>query len=317
MNKRLIILILLLSNIVFAETKQELVVIPKFTHPFFERIHYGCQKSASELNNVNCRYEAPRTMDVTEQVKILEDILNQDIAGIAIAPVSSAAIARVLKNSNKKNIPVITFDSDLRANDKALRKTYIGSNNENIGIELAKLLMKIRPQGGTYMIQAGEPPAENLKERLNGFLKTIDNSIWKEVAGSPTYCNASSQLAVQQLEDTLIANPNLNAYVALGAWPQVAKQGYMQVVDNHINRVKNNELVLLVADTLDMQIQLVKEGYGQGLVGQRPFEMGYQAIKILNQLVTDPNATLSDPIYTGLDICEKKNIDSCTISNNR
>ena len=288
--------------------KKEFVIVPKFVHPFFERTHQGCKEAAKKLN-VSCRYQPPQTFDQAEQAKIISDLLTQDIAGLAVAPISSAAVARIIKNSNSKNIPIVTFDSDFKVNDHKHRKTYIGSDNKKIGIELGKLLVKLHPKGGSIAIQAGEPPAENLRERLAGLRSVLDKNKWKEVPGSPFYCNADSQVAVQQLEDLLNQHNDLTAFVALGAWPQVAKRGYQKVVSQHIERVKNNELVLLVADTLKMQMELLSTGYGQGLVGQRPFEMGFQAIKVLNEITK--GKIPADPIYTGLDICTKENIDTC------
>lgn len=307
---------LLTSNTVLADqgglesSKKIFVVIPKFTHAFFERTRRGCQRAASELD-VICRYEPPRTFDVREQVRIIQDMLSIGVDGIAIAPISSSAIARALKLANNKNIPVITFDSDLREEDRHLRRTYIGSHNASIGIELGNLLNKLRPQGGLLMIQAGEPPAENIKERLNGFMSTVDKAKWKQIPGSPMYCDASEQIAIRQLEDSLHAYPNLSAFVALGAWPQVAKRGYQQVLVSQKDRIDKNDLVLLAADTLEMQMELLEEGYTQGLVGQRPFEMGTQAIEILHRISRGEDSSIKDPIYTGLDICTRDNVGNC------
>ncbi|HMO16634.1 MAG TPA: substrate-binding domain-containing protein [Oligoflexia bacterium] len=303
------------------KSEKVFVVIPKFTHAFFERTKRGCIFAAKSLEGVSCRYEPPRSFDVREQVRILEDMLSIGVDGIAIAPISSAAIGRALRQSNTKKVPIVTFDSDLRAEDRYLRYTYIGSNNFSIGVELARMLNEIRPEGGLLLIQAGEPPAENLKERLEGFLSHLENfdldvnSVhsrkWKQVPGSPMYCDASEQIAVRQLEDTLGAYPELSAFVALGAWPQVAKRGYKQALKNQKMRIDSNQLVLLAADTLDMQIELLAEGYTQGLVGQRPFEMGAKSIRVLYKIINKEVADIPDPIYTGLDICTSDNLSSC------
>ena len=53
----------------------------------------------------------------------------------------------------------------------------------------------------------------------------------------------------------------------------------------------------------------LKEGLSNGQVGQRPFEMGYKAMFIMKDLAE--GKSVNDPIYTGLDVCTKKNADSC------
>lgn len=299
-------LLFLQSTFVLAEKR--FVVIPKFVHPFFERAHQGCLKAAQELQ-VACLYQPPQKFDVAEQVKLLSDFLSQDIAGIAIAPISSAAVARAVKASNTRNIPIVTFDSDFKEKDQTLRRSYIGSNNKEIGIALAKLLDKQHPGGGTLAIQAGEPPAENLRERLQGVYETLDMEKWQEVSGSPYYCNADSQVAVQQLEDVLKKHENLTGFIALGAWPQVAKHGYSQAIALQSERVESAALSLLVADTLPMQLDLLAEGKGHGLVGQRPFEMGYHAIRTLLAISNGEN--VEDIHYTQLDVCTKDTVEDC------
>ena len=67
---------------------------------------------------------------------------------------------------------------------------------------------------------------------------------------------------------------------------------------------------MVVADTLPMQIDLLKEGLASGNVGQRPFEMGYKAMYFLKD-IKDGKAAPQDPFYTGLDVCLPKTAATC------
>ena len=58
------------------------------------------------------------------------------------------------------------------------------------------------------------------------------------------------------------------------------EEGWKDFVN--VNREKN--LTLIVGDTLDVQMQLMNEGYVDGLVGQLPFEMGKDSIDVLLRL---------------------------------
>lgn len=66
---------------------------------------------------------------------------------------------------------------------------------------------------------------------------------------------------------------------------------------------------ILVADTLPMQLEQIKDGLGNGLVGQRPFEMGDQAMFLLKDIVEGKE--VDDPIYAGLDVCDNSNVVIC------
>ncbi|MBV9635702.1 MAG: sugar ABC transporter substrate-binding protein, partial [Methylobacteriaceae bacterium] len=62
-------------------------------------------------------------------------------------------------------------------------------------------------------------------------------------------------------------------------------------------------------ETLPMQMDLLREGLSNGQVGQRPFEMGYRAMYVLNDLTQ--GKSVQDPITIGLDVCTPDNAASC------
>ena len=43
----------------------------------------------------------------------------------------------------------------------------------------------------------------------------------------------------------------------------------------------HGKFTLVVADTLKVQLELLRDGYANALVGQRPYEMGEKAMDIL------------------------------------
>jgi len=58
-----------------------------------------------------------------------------------------------------------------------------------------------------------------------------------------------------------------------------------------------------------MQMQQLKDGLSDGQVGQKPFDMGKLSMYRLLDLKNGKK--LTDPEYTGLDVCTKDNADSC------
>lgn len=106
-----------------------------------------------------------------------------------------------------------------------------------------------------------------------------------------------------------VAIKDVDAFVPTGGFPQFVAKAYRQVANKHIDRINSKNLVLVVADTLPMQMDILKDGLSHGQVGQRPFEMGYRSIFILKDLVD--GKTVDDPIYTALDVCTPDNADSC------
>ena len=109
--------------------------------------------------------------------------------------------------------------------------------------------------------------------------------------------------------DILAAKPDLDAFVPTGGFPQFVPAAFRQVAESNVDRIKSLGLALVVADTLPMQMDFLREGLSHGQVGQRPYEMGYRAMFILKDIVDGKQ--VDDPIYTGLDVCTPENIDNC------
>ena len=60
---------------------------------------------------------------------------------------------------------------------------------------------------------------------------------------------------------------------------------------------------------LTRQIDALKAGRSHAQIGQRPFEMGHSAPKVLIDLINGKK--VADPLYTGLDECTPKNLGKC------
>jgi ribose transport system substrate-binding protein len=304
---------------------QTFALVPKaMNNPFFDQARDGCKAAEAELEGLECLYTGPGEHSEEEQVRIVEDLVTRRVDGIAVAPSNAPAMARAFERAREAGIPVITWDSDLLPEDRHLRATYIGTENRSLGVEQAKVLQRLAPEGGTLCIQSGGPAAQNLNERMQGIRDTLggrdstsppgerlggDAGGWTEVAGCPLYTNDDFMLAVQQMDDVLARFPDLTGFVATGGWPQFVDRAYHQVAERHRDRITSGRTVVIVADTLPMQMALLRAGLSHAQVGQRPREMGYLAMTVLRDLAA--GGTVEDPIYTGLDVCSQENADSC------
>ncbi len=114
---------------------------------------------------------------------------------------------------------------------------------------------------------------------------------------------------MQQLADILGRYPDLDAFISTGAFTQWSDNAYRQVVEQYRDRLESQDLALVVADTLPMQMEQLKDGLSHGQVGQRPYDMGYRAMFIMKDLVEGKE--VEDPIYTGLDVCTQDNAEDC------
>jgi ribose transport system substrate-binding protein len=287
-----------------AETKYRFAIVPKaMNNPFFDVARDGCLKRAKELGNVECIYKGPVEHEPATQAQIIQDFVTQKVDGLAISVADVAAMTKSIDAATAAGIAVITFDADAPGSK---RLAYIGTNNKDFGVALGKQLLQLRPDGGKYAVVSGGPGAKNLAERVDGVREALKGSKWTEVAGSPTFCNDDPALAVQQMTDLRTATPDLGAIVPIGGWPMFAPEGYKAFVNRNKKDIDAGKFTLVVADTLKMQLELLRDGYSNALTGQRPFEMGEKAMDTL--LAIKKGEKVPDVIYTGLDLVTKDNV---------
>ena len=307
-----------------AQQKLKFALVPKaMNNPFFDLARDGCMKAQADIPNIECVYIGPAEHTETEQVQIVQDLISKGIDGIAVSPSNAAAMAVALKAAHDAGIPTLTWDSDLLPQDKANRAAFVGTHNYDIGVNLAKIAASLKPKGGKICLQTGGASAANHNERLQGIRDTLGGRSgtsppgdplkgengWTEVDGCPLITNDDSATAVQQLQDILGKYADLDVYITTGAFTQWSDNAFRQAVDPYKDKIKSGQLVFVSADTLDMQMQQLKDGLSDGQVGQRPFQMGYLAMQRLLDLKN--GKTLTDPEYTGLDVCTKDNASSC------
>ncbi len=329
MKKLLITSTLALSALSIGSTafaQDIFALVPKnMNNPFFDQARDGCKKAEAESNGAFvCEYIGPGEHGGgDEQVQIVMDLIARgNVKGLGVSPSNAAAMSVAAEAAKEAGIPFITWDSDLL--DPSLRLAYIGTHNYEIGVNLAKLAMEIKPDGGSVCIQSGGAAAANHNERMQGIRDTLGGMSgttspgerltgqngWTEADGCPLYTDDDFPRAVQQFEDFMAANPDVDAFLPTGGFPQFVPDANRAAVEPYMDKIASGELALVVADTLPVQIDQMKEGFSAGQVGQRPFQMGYEVMNAFAKMAAggEPPA---DPTYTGLDVCTPATADTC------
>jgi ribose transport system substrate-binding protein len=305
-----------------AQDKKTLAVVVKgLDNPFFTVLGNGCAKWNEENadSEYECLYTGPAlTSDEAGEVQLVQDLIAQGVAGIAISPSNAPAMASMLRAQNP-SMPIMTIDADLQPEDRDLRKTYLGTENYQMGVLMAKYAKQFKPDGGTVCLQLGNVAANNINERAAGFRDTISGEMdterltgqngWTEIDGCPVYTNDDIATANQQMADVTGANPDLDAFILVGGWAQFGPEAYQANCNTLKDRIDSKDLVIVAGDTLPPQMDALKNGCSHAQIGQRPWEMGHRAPDVLIQLIN--GETVDDPLYTGLDECTQDNADSC------
>lgn len=273
-------------------TTYRIALAPKSTNsPYFDIARNGCMDAAARLGST-CLYIGPETGDAVEQAAILSALIdNREIDGLAISVIDALSIVPVIEKAVKNNISIVTFDSD---SPESSRSAYIGTNNTFFGEQLGKVLKQLSPQGGTYAVVSAADP--NVKERKEGLKSSLRGERWSEISLSPSHMAGNATLALEQMGEFAKYQPT--AIVPLMGAPMRASTWKQFVLENP-------DITLVVADSMQNQLELLAENYAAGLVGQKPYEMGFIAVETLVGILEGKPAP-SD--FIGTNLLEHTNI---------
>jgi len=85
-----------------------------------------------------------------------------------------------------------------------------------------------------------------------------------------------------------------------------APEGFKAFASKSRKDMDAGKFTLVVADTLKMQLELLRDGHAHALIGQRPFEMGEKSMDTL--LAIKKGQKVPEIIHTGLDVVTKDNV---------
>ena len=328
MKKLLIVSLLLISVFVWSASLTFLLAPKSLNNPYWFAVENG-MKDAARILGVKAIFDAPIEADAAKQAQKIQSYIIRGVDGIGISPNDPEAIKVVVKKALEKGIPVITFDSDAPGSG---RYVYLGTNNYNGGYECGKLMArfieKYKPDKDTIKIAilTGGLAALNLNQRIQGFkdaLAEYSKKSGKKIVyvADPFPCNDDTAKAIQIIRDVMKKYKDLDGWFMSGGWPLFAPKETVISALGGKERVK--DLLTVGFDTLPPELELVKAGAVKGLVGQRPYDMGYLSIMVLYNMATfgventlkllpkvkNPDGTWDYIIDTGVDVVTQENVD--------
>ena len=295
---------------------------------FYEQSLHGCEQFAKSVESdafeLKCQYAGPVFFqDIREQALATEAVINSGVDGILISITDSKyLVEHALMHAQQKNIPVITFDSDVLAEHRSYRLAYVGTNNFDFGVALGQYAMQFAREGGTeFCIQSGHASTPNLDERIRGvrFALSGNNnnqrlrskSKWHEYERCPFYTLGKRDMAVSQLE--LVLRKSIPVFIAVAGFAQFSPE-YIERIGRYRQALENKATVIVSADTETVQLDALREKLSTANIGQRPFEMGRLGAQMLFKYLRDGTLPSQEFTYLGFHTCTPENVDVCTLN---
>ncbi len=146
-------------------------IVKNSTNPYMIKQLEGF-KAAGEAMGFEALTLAPAKQDnIEEQVKIIEDLLQRGVKGIAIHPSDSNGIVPIIEKAAAMGVPTVAICTPANT-DKIFMRT--GMDYFNHGAVLAEALCERLGGKGNVIILEGPPQAINAKERLDGIMAALE-----------------------------------------------------------------------------------------------------------------------------------------------
>jgi ribose transport system substrate-binding protein len=282
--------------------------IPKgLNNPVFETGRVGAITRAAELSaagsvDVEVLYAGSVDSDGSEQARVIDDIVAKGVNGIAISCDDPTACIDPINRAVNAGIPVMTWDAD---SPQSKRFTFMGLDNIKAGHAGASMLVQAMGTRGKVAILTGVPGADNLEERIRGFREGLAAYPNIQIIAT-VVTNDDINLGVQAVEDTMQAHPDIKGWYFAGMWPLFADRGSMPLWED---AALHRGMKTIAFDALPVELELLRDGYLSGLIDQKNWFWGYEAVQILyDHIVNQENYPYFFDL--GYNIITKNNVDA-------
>ena len=289
------------------------VVVKSFQSSYWQAAVQGINQACDELG-VTANTTGPNAeSDIADQVNMLNNAINKNPDGIALAACDQNSVLDSLQSALDKKIPVVCFDSGVPdAPEGSVYATVVTDNEQAGGIAAEHIYEAIKDRIGNGQVRVGEvnqdATSANISERGMGFINKfieLAKADGKTVAvvGNDFYVNQVKDNGDQASADVVleVAVPaqttvelcateasnimNKDDTIAMFGSNQVSAEGVLTANQN-LNKLGTDEGKIVGAgfDAGAVLKAAVKDGTMLGAVTQSPLMQGKISIETLAKI---------------------------------
>jgi ribose transport system substrate-binding protein len=285
--------------------KVTLAVIPKGTsHVFWQSIHAGARKAATELG-VEVIWRGPlREDDRDSQVSEVEGFISRGVSGIVLAPLDETALARPVAAAAKSGIPVVIIDSGLKGEGYV---SFVATDNEKGGRLGGEHLARVMGGKGKVVLLRYAEGSDSTNKREEGFLEVMKENPGLEVVSSNQYAGSDVESAYKRAEAILSTYKRPDGSLGVNGifCPNESSAfGMLRVLQDNGWAGKVH---FVGFDASPKLVEGLRDGHIDGLVLQDPVRMGYLGVKTIVAHLR--GQTVEKRIDTGVHLATREVMD--------
>lgn len=190
-------------------------------------------QDAAEYLGVEAVYTGTPEYDTTAEVRVLEETIGQEPAGVVLTVIQADALQPTIDAAIDSGLPLVTFDAD---SPLSKRYSFLGTGNYYAGVVAARYIGPLVQSGKAAVVTV--PSQNNLAQRTQGFIDTLAAEFPDVISGDQFIVdnqNTSEQAAtglsaLLQAEADIKGVFSSNAQAAIGAAQALREAGMSEQV---------------------------------------------------------------------------------------
>ena len=272
------------------------------TRVFSAEISRGIRQASQELSQqgIEVLVRECESMDEQEQIRAVDELLAENIFGLAIMPVNCAAVRDKLNEVEETyHIPVVTFNSDIVG---TRRRCFIGMDNRRSGQAAAGLMGMLTRGAGNILVITGFFTNYANNSRVDGFIEEL-KSRYPELKIAGVHCTFDDETEVKNVVKTaLLGTSGINGIL-------VVSSGQSGIADAFRELGLEKRPYVIFFDQTPCTEEALREDTADFVIDQDCFVQGYEAVHILTRLLAQ-NQQPGECYYTNIHIKTRYNLDN-------
>jgi ribose transport system substrate-binding protein len=243
--------------------------------PFFAVVKCAAEAAAAK-NNVKLHWQFTNSVDIGPELQTLEAALQTKPNGVVFDPFDPTAFEQTIRTAMSSGVPVVTIDG---SDATKVEVAHFGTNNVAAGALGGNYMGKILNGKGTVAVVSFSPSVPVEVDRVTGFVDALKKNYPGITILPIQYGGADAGKSATIMAAELQAHPNISGIYgtddadAVGAASAVAAAG------------DKGKIKVIAYDATQSEVQALKNGTFDALIGQNPYEEGYQAVQLLAKIL--------------------------------
>lgn len=211
----LIVVVMVGSSLAFAQKPPRVAFVPQIVGiPYFNAMEEGGNRAAEQFG-VQFIYTGPTDTNPTDQLRILNSLIDQGVEAISVSVLDASSIDPVIQKAQERGLHLFTSDSDAPDSGRAV---YVAQAlDKDLGYTIIDELASRIGEEGKIGIVSGEATATNLNTWITFMQERVAEKYPNITLLEPNFAGGTAQRAFQLATDLMTANPDLKGLIAVAS----------------------------------------------------------------------------------------------------